>query len=483
VTRSFSSYGNPNLLAGFLAFGIFVNLGLALSEREMTPKSFYWFATILNSAVAITAFSRSLWVACIAGIVVFAVLLIRLSPERGSLDYWLSGLTIGATALFAFRSLRSSDAVMNFASRVSSIFDFQTGSALTRFQIWDAAGQATMSRPLFGWGPDTFRMVFRMFQPEGYNSAAGYRSVADNVHNYPLQVAAGIGIVGAVLLYVLQFWIIGAAARYCWAIPKLEATKKTKRNQEKVERILQNAIQSRMIYVGILAASVTYIVHLFFGLSLPGCTFLLWICFGVLLAPLAEKVEVSPVSRTVALAGGMLIVLVASASSVYATRLLWADHRFSQAQACEQQGDIGQALDMIDKSVRLSPSNDQYAMRQADYIVAAAGAGFEPFDKAVNAVEDLTKRFPNEYDVYLLSLWAYGSFAQVDVSFIDRGIMLAQDAIEKFPQGLALRYRYAELLELNSSIDEAIEQLEFCIERDASFIDAHAKLEDLQRRQ
>ena len=83
---------------------------------------------------------------------------------------------------------------MNFALRFASIFETGEGSGLTRTEIWQAAIKAITSSPMrfiFGWGADTFRLVFPKFKPLAYTHDAGYLSVADNVHDYPLQLAAG----------------------------------------------------------------------------------------------------------------------------------------------------------------------------------------------------------------------------------------------------------------------------------------------------
>ena len=90
---------------------------------------------------------------------------------------------------------------MNFGKRVVSIVEFDKGSSKTRFQIWQAAIDAIEDRPVFGFGADTFRLVFPKYKPAEYVADAGYLSVADNVHNYPLQLAAGIGIPGMLMLY------------------------------------------------------------------------------------------------------------------------------------------------------------------------------------------------------------------------------------------------------------------------------------------
>ncbi|MCL2818616.1 MAG: O-antigen ligase family protein [Actinomycetia bacterium] len=480
--RSFSTYGNPNLLAGFLAFGIFFNLGLALSERSVPAKCFYWVATLLNIVVAVTAFSRSVWVASLVGAVIFTLLILHLRPKLDSLDYIFSGSTLLAASIFVIRSLASPSNVMNFASRVSSITDFSSGSAATRFQIWGAAWRAIMERPLLGWGPDTFRMVFRLFQPPEYNHDAGYRSVADNAHNYPLQVAAGIGLVGAILLYVLQFLFLGLGIRYCWKNLEFdeEEHKKAKKKQAKAQR--EAHITFRMLYAGVLVAAITYCVHLFFGISVPGCTFLLWIAFGIILAPLAQVRSIEPLTRQKAYAVCAALVLVAILFSTYASVLLWADHYYVKAQMEEQIGNIEQALTYVSTSARLSPRNDQYAIRKAEYTIEAASQGIVEVDEARRVVDDLAADFPNEYDVQLVVLWAYRAFSQFDPAAIDQAIGIAQEAINSYPEGLALRFAYAQLLVDAGRTDEALEQLEFSASSDPGFSEARELIQEIQSR-
>ncbi len=59
---------------------------------------------------------------------------------------------------------------------------------------------------MLGWGADTFRLVFPKFKPLEYVRDAGGNSVADNAHNYPLQLASGVGIPGMLLLYGVFVW-------------------------------------------------------------------------------------------------------------------------------------------------------------------------------------------------------------------------------------------------------------------------------------
>ena len=478
--RSFSTYGNPNLLAGFLAFGVFVNLALALSEDDRLAKGFFWCATLLSVAVSITAFSRSLWVAGVVGLVVFALFAWRDRPELDAVDYGFAAMTLLSALAFIGASLSNPSKVMNFGKRVVSIFDFSSGSAATRFQIWDAAWRATLQRPLLGWGPDTFRMVFRLFQPPAYNRDAGYRSVADNAHNYLLQLTAGIGIMGALVMYVVQFWLLGRAARYLWCHSESEDDTGSKKERRRTEEVRAHRATARVLSIGLLAASVTYLIHLFFGISVPGATFLLWIALGVLMAPTARVREVGPLGRPAALACSVAMILGALGSSWFATNLLWADHHYVQAQSAQAAGNGEEALRQVMQSTRLSPSNDQYAIRQVEYAVEAASKGLLPTEEAMAEVDRLVDWFPHEYDVYLVALWAYRSLGQVVTSAAERSLIVAKEAVEKFPEGLALRYTYAEVLADAQRVDEAIAQLEFATNSDPRFVEAQRLLDQLK---
>ena len=95
---------------------------------------------------------------------------------------------------------------MNVGKRVASIFQFGGGSGQTRTEIWQAAVAAIKERPITGWGADTFSLVFPKFKPVAYVEHAGYNGRADNAHDYPLQLAAGLGIPGMAMLYGIFLW-------------------------------------------------------------------------------------------------------------------------------------------------------------------------------------------------------------------------------------------------------------------------------------
>ncbi len=105
------------------------------------------------------------------------------------------------------RSLSNPNDVMNFGKRFAVDLPVRHRQ---RTRPGPRSGRpryrAIKARPIFGFGADTFRLVFPTYKPVEYVTDAGYLSVADNVHNYPLQLAAGIGIPGVLLMYGIFGW-------------------------------------------------------------------------------------------------------------------------------------------------------------------------------------------------------------------------------------------------------------------------------------
>ncbi|MCL2680541.1 MAG: O-antigen ligase family protein [Coriobacteriia bacterium] len=480
--RSFSTFGNPDLLAGFLAFSIFINLGLIFSEQNPKWRRWYWFVLLLNSIVAITAFARSLWVAFFVTIIVFALLMWR-QKAKGVKEDWLfaGGVAAGVTAFIA-ASLTRTDGVMNFWVRVQSIFEFDQGSALTRFQIWDAAMLAIAERPILGYGLDTFRLIFRRFSPPEYSQAAGFRSVADNVHNFPLQLATGIGIVGVILFYAILFWVAFLAIRNC--------LKLTKKGQP-----------GRVLFIGIVCACVAYCVHLFFGLSLPGATFLLWIFMAVLMVPVSQTITVRPLKPTLmAQATVLLAAALLTVPCVFATRLLAADQAYAMPAAVVatqlNTGDI-EVLRMAkaeaERMIRLNPFNERYF---TDYFALLGhytllhvfnetpDAAMQ-VEEAKRAAQHLIDMSPWEYDSYLAVTNFYINLGEIiggteGRSYVQHAAEFAREKIAFTPNGLALRARYADALILLGDIDAAIAELEFVTAQDTNYTAAAELLQQLR---
>lgn len=479
--RAFSTYGNPDLLGGFLVFALAVSLVLALSEVRLGWRAVYWGGFLITAWCWIVAFTRGAW---IGGIVVFAVLgfaFIRQRVKLNVVDWSAIGVTGAIAAYVIAISLRSTNEVMNAAKRFASILAFNEGSSLTRFQIWQAAVGAIKARPIFGFGADTFRLVFPTYKPEAYVAAAGYLSVADNVHDYPLQLAAGIGILGVLLLYTIFGWAAYRSAPTAFA---------------------KRATMEGLVLAGFWAACAGYITHLFFGLSVTGSTFLLWVAMAVVLSPTARSREVKarPWGRAVAL----LIVGVALVGIFFNGVYIWADHEYLLARLGTPGSDERVAAAQVAK--RLNPTNDIYwaevGLAYQDQVIneltlalqqqqsgqdptTALNLAHDRFLTAENSMLETIKFVPAEYDnyVFLANLYNLGGQYFGDKTLFDKAIAISKKGIEVERYGPAIRYQYAQALDQTGKTQDAISELKYALVMDPRFSDGSVLLATIYAKQ
>ena len=152
------------------------------------------------------AFTRGAWIGGAVGVVLVGIVAWRHRVRMRRLDWIPAGVSAALGVGIIWRSLSNPNEVMNFGKRLASIFEFGSGSGQTRTEIWQAGFAAIKEQPILGWGADTFRLVFPRFKPVEYVRDAGGGSVADNAHNYPLQLASGVGIPGMVMMYGIFVW-------------------------------------------------------------------------------------------------------------------------------------------------------------------------------------------------------------------------------------------------------------------------------------
>ena len=74
ANRAFATFGNPDLLGGFLIFSVTVALGLALAEPRLGWRMGYWAGFGLNGLTLIVAFTRGAWIGGAVGVLLVAVI-------------------------------------------------------------------------------------------------------------------------------------------------------------------------------------------------------------------------------------------------------------------------------------------------------------------------------------------------------------------------------------------------------------------------
>lgn len=444
ANRSFATFGNPDLLGGFLVFPLVISVALALSERDNGWRIFYWTTFLVTALCWIFAFVRGAWIGGAVGLLVLGVAAFLAKPKLHVIDWSFLGASVGGGLVYAvYNSMTSTNEVMNVWARLQSIFKFGEGSALTRFEIWESAVNAIKARPITGFGADTFRLVFPKYKPVAYVKDAGYLSVADNVHDYPLQLMAGIGIVGFLLLYgIFTFAFVVAAPN---AFARGKGTE-------------------RLLVAGFWAAALGYIVHLFFGLSVTGSTIFLWMALGMIMSPTAREQEFKAPSWGPIVSIALLVVL--GVAWVGNFIFIVADNFFLRGQLASSSG--ANPISLTETAIRLNPYNDiyramlgkAYEQQMLSWLNQAnseSSSGQDPtasianattsFEAAEKTFKETIAMVPTEYDNYLFISSLYNEAgAYLDPKYLAKGLEWADKgiAVEPFGPGVRLQKAVAQ---------------------------------------
>jgi putative inorganic carbon (HCO3(-)) transporter len=199
VIRASATMGNPVLLASFLAMMLPVAIGELLAARTIQSRLIAFnLVTVMTIALALT-FSRAAWVGALLG----SAIPIWYAARRSRLGIHARGrqlATLAAAAIVLMLGstllLRTQPAGLPIGSallhRVESFSNLSRGSLATRVHVWSDTIRLVESRPLIGYGPDTFGRVYPTFQSG--NWTPGFK--IDKAHSDVLQVAATQGLLG-----------------------------------------------------------------------------------------------------------------------------------------------------------------------------------------------------------------------------------------------------------------------------------------------
>lgn len=81
-------------------------------------------------------------------------------------------------------------------------------SDVQRLDGWATAARALHDHPgrwLFGWGPETFKSVYRLHRTQAAADLIGFDKVADHAHNLPLELLVTLGAVGTAAFVYLAW--------------------------------------------------------------------------------------------------------------------------------------------------------------------------------------------------------------------------------------------------------------------------------------
>ncbi len=445
--KSFSSFGNPDLLAGYLVIVIPVILALYLSAKEDWQKLMYGGGFLIVSSCLLTTFTRGAWLATTFGLVLFSVLLGRKILAAKAREILI--LAVIFLAVFVFTvigSIATGQNSLNLINRLNSITKFDQGSVFTRKEIWKAAIKMVEDRPLFGLGPDTFRIASEHYETFPYVKAVKGVTVADNAHNYVLQIAAGTGLLGITLFLV---FIISSFIK-------------------NFRQAVTDNSSDKLIFVGLTISTIAYFSHLLFGLSVVGSSAVFWIFLGALLANLGNQGKASKFKIKINYRNyvGVLLVIIlvipTFIASYFGIRMLIADHNFAFAFWESSMYRLDAMEARMNLAHKLYPSNGRYRSNAARlYLQIRNNSDLPTLDKIIGFYKEAIEAEPLEVDNHVFLSNAYymkGNFTK-NMHYIKLALKEARWSVKRRPYSRPGRYMLGLLYFRLKKYHQAIKNL------------------------
>lgn len=448
--RSFSTFGNPDLLGGFLVIAVPLAVVEFLRARDLKENILMGSNMFLVLLCLLTAFVRGAWVGSVIAFVVFVAVGARMVLARPKKILFILAIFVSIFLVIAIYSASTGHDVLNLVERIKSMANITEGSAGSRIEIWKAGLGMIKEDPIFGLGPDTFRLGSERYETLEYVKMNAGRTVADNAHNYPVQLAAGVGVPAALLLFAFFTVVIVISSR----------------------RAFKMQGDERLVYAGIIASTIGYLVHLVFGVSISGSTGVFWVLIGALAATTLTvsviKVNKKELVRTSVKIAMIALIVVSMISAYYGIAMYTADYSYAQAITLANSGNVETAIASFERAISLYKNGRYYdgygmlleriGMAQRDLnllskssMVYKQGTDWEPYEA--------------DHHVFLAGSLAKQATGPDDPVLID-AIRELRETIRIRPYSIPAHLLLGNILLFQQKFKEAIEMSNFVLKID-----------------
>jgi len=329
-TRSFSTFGNPVILSGYLSLMFPLAIALLKKSKSSVDKLLYSVAVTAIALCLVTTMSRAAWMGGIIGLVLVVA---GLAQKKRFNIRMAAAPTVISIVVISLASMAIG--LPTVAHKATSTFGF-SGSVDSRLLMWGTALKMIPQRPLFGFGPDVLDLVFPRYEIPGllkYNGSAAI----DNVHNAFLQLALTAGIPALIAFIVILVVVF------------IKALREIKRSQS-----------VSPITVGLVAGIIAFLAQSLTGVTGIATSGFLWLNMGLLASIWAEpKIELKPVTGFAKYPLLSSIIVVGIIGVVLSIRPFISENALGQAWLATQHGDSRAAESFYKKAIVYNPQDDK----------------------------------------------------------------------------------------------------------------------------
>jgi len=340
--RPASTLGHPDFLGELLAITIPLALSLCYYERSWRIKNIWILSLLVQFGGLLVSQTRGAWIAVLVSIPTF--FLLEPFLYRKTQKNFRKKLTSSMLALSLILSLGISCLLLKteFRNRAASIFQLKEHS---RIYLWRDSFKVIREHPIFGSGPETFRLSF--MPHKSLELARMEKNVNyDNPHNNYLNLWASTGTLGlATYLFLL----------FCCFREGIRGLKKEKSSF------------SPVLYLGIITSLEAYSVSMLTGFDTISTVFYLYVIIALLASgesQIEKKVRVN--GRSFKGYAFLAILIFLSCLAIYDTsRVVRADQMALKGIKLLKKNPPGilEARDILKRSCNLLPRESFYRLQ------------------------------------------------------------------------------------------------------------------------
>ena len=346
-----ATFGNTDLFGHFLSVTAAAGASVAVSRVSPLARTIAAVLVLAALPLAVLTATRGAVLGIGAGAIALVLLIGLERRRRGSsiVPPVLVGALVALAAIFVIAGTPLGD-------RVGATFRGE--GTRVRLFIWDSALRAAADRPVLGWGPDSFGVAHDRYRQPGSQQYFDFPYSVDQAHNWVLQQAVTLGLVGLAALVAL----IAVAV---------------------VLLVTRAASRDPLIARTLVVALAAYWAHALVSVGAAGVDWVPWVAFGGAAALAGRRVAGPAAPRPVARLAELALLGGGLALAISGTLSYRANHEALVARHAIDRSDGLTALSFASIAVDLDP-------RRAEYH-ALRGGGWQQLGLWREAAEDFAR--------------------------------------------------------------------------------------------
>ena len=513
--RIFSTLGQPDWLAAYLAILLPVSIALFLEHFKFEPNGklkvnrlavFYFISSLLFYVDLLYARSRSAIIAVGISMSILFIAYFYLKRKEIKIINFAGPLLIVLLITFfvglpfSFLSRFSYSEVKNRISppppaktqtkteKPAPQHSGELGgtdSGKIRLLVWKGAIEAWKNNPIFGTGVETFAFAYYKYKSPAHNLTSEWNFLYNKAHNEFLNYLVTTGTFGTLAYLLMIGWFLYLSLK------KL------------LTRIRKKEHENLLLPVSLIAGYITILITNFFGFSVVIVNIYLFLIPAFVLVlenmisserepansqPRLNRGQFSPFQWM-----GAIITIVIGFYFLFTLISYWnADKAYAYGYNLDRVGLYQDAYSYLHKAVLGRGDEpvfrDEMAINDAILATqllsqkdvqnasAAAQTASSLSKEAITTSNELVASYPNNFVFWKTRIRIFYTLAQVDSQFLPTALDAVRKAAELAPNDASIIYNLGVIEGQSGNIDKAIEALERAVALKPDYRDAHYAL-------